>query len=257
MATVFEPSMSTSRQTIVPSGPSMADQLPSIDFGFDALRERMARFTVRFDSFIEQGRKRVLEERNQFRINVAELQEDERMRKRDIEIVQLKSNSLQQTMAKERQEKQEMEASIAVLASQRDRQEAERDALARQVADTQRAIDAKLTAQQARARQREAQARFNVPELDFWVTNLCLSMEGAGNDDRLRFVYTHIDDQDWAHEAWFELDTAQRDYAVRHCRPKLDREKVSRLLERVNESRELVVLLKGMRELFMEAVKSG
>lgn len=261
----------------------MADQLPSIEFGFDALRERMTRFTARFDSFIEQGRKRVLEERNQFRMNVAELQgkradgvtgvrvrkekeqkialtmsaEDERMRKRDIEIVQLKSNSLQQTMAKERQEKQEMEASIAALASQRDRQEAERDALARQVADTQRAIDAKLAAQQARARQREAQARFNVPELDFWVTNLCLSMEGAGNDDRLRFVYTHIDDQNWAREAWFELDTAQRDYAVRHCRPKLEREKVDRLLERVNESRELVVLLKGMRELFMEAIKSG
>ena len=52
----------------------MADQLPSIDFGFDALRERMSRFTVRFDGFIEQGRKRVLEERNQFRMNVAELQ---------------------------------------------------------------------------------------------------------------------------------------------------------------------------------------
>jgi len=34
----------------------------------------MARFTARFDDFIEQGRKRVLEERNQFRMNVAELQ---------------------------------------------------------------------------------------------------------------------------------------------------------------------------------------
>jgi len=34
----------------------------------------MARFTARFDDFIEKGRKRVLEERNQFRMNVAELQ---------------------------------------------------------------------------------------------------------------------------------------------------------------------------------------
>ena len=54
--------------------PSMADSLPSIDFGFEDLRDRMARFTVRFDEFIEKGRKRVLEERNQFRINLAELQ---------------------------------------------------------------------------------------------------------------------------------------------------------------------------------------
>lgn len=53
--------------------PSMADSLPSVDFGFEDLRDRMARFTVRFDEFIEKGRKRVLEERNQFRINLAEL----------------------------------------------------------------------------------------------------------------------------------------------------------------------------------------
>ena len=52
----------------------MADSLPNINFGFDELRERMAKFTDRFDDFIARGRKRVLEERNQFRINVAELQ---------------------------------------------------------------------------------------------------------------------------------------------------------------------------------------
>lgn len=51
----------------------MADQLPSINFGFDDLRNRMNQFTTRFDAFIEQGRRRVLEERNQFRVNVAEM----------------------------------------------------------------------------------------------------------------------------------------------------------------------------------------
>lgn len=52
----------------------MADTLPSINFGFEDLRQRMASFSDRFDAFIAEGRKRVLEERNQFRINVAELQ---------------------------------------------------------------------------------------------------------------------------------------------------------------------------------------
>jgi kinetochore protein Spc25 len=51
----------------------MADSLPSINLGFDELRDRMAKFTMKFDDFIEQGRKRVLEERNQFRMNVTEL----------------------------------------------------------------------------------------------------------------------------------------------------------------------------------------
>lgn len=75
MGTMFEPALSIS--TIRPplsfaDAPLMADSLPNIDFGFDELRERMARFTERFDDFIVKGRKRVLEERNQFRINVAE-----------------------------------------------------------------------------------------------------------------------------------------------------------------------------------------
>ena len=34
----------------------------------------MTAFTHRFDEFIERGRKRVLEERNAFRMNVAELE---------------------------------------------------------------------------------------------------------------------------------------------------------------------------------------
>jgi kinetochore protein Spc25 len=76
MGTVFEPSLSTSAMRPPLSSadaPSMADSLPSINFGFEDLRDRMAKFTAKFDNFIEQGRKRVLEERNQFRMNIAEL----------------------------------------------------------------------------------------------------------------------------------------------------------------------------------------
>lgn len=57
----------------MPVETSVIDTLPSVNFGFDDLRDRMAKFTAKFDYFIEQGRKRVLEERNQFRMNVAEL----------------------------------------------------------------------------------------------------------------------------------------------------------------------------------------
>lgn len=80
MATIFEPSMSTSMSTSImrppltsADAPSMVDTLPTINFGFDELRDRMAKFTAKFDTFIEQGRKRVLEERNQFRMNIVEL----------------------------------------------------------------------------------------------------------------------------------------------------------------------------------------
>jgi kinetochore protein Spc25, fungi type len=48
-------------------------QLPAVDFNFDELRRRMADFTTKFDAFIERGRKRVLEERNEFRARLGEL----------------------------------------------------------------------------------------------------------------------------------------------------------------------------------------
>jgi kinetochore protein Spc25 len=178
------------------------------------------------------------------------------MKRKDIEILQLKTSTQQQTMAKEAAEVQEMEASVASLAEQRDRQQARRDALETTMAETQREIDARLAAQREHARKLEAQARFNIPELDFWVTNLCLRIEGAGHEDRLKFVYTHVDERNWEREAWFELSTSARDYDIRHCRPKLEKEKVDRVLERVNETRELAVLLKGMRELFVDAMKA-
>ncbi|KAL2888875.1 chromosome segregation protein [Ceratocystis lukuohia] len=251
----FDPSAST-RSLLPPAAPSIVETLPNANFGFDNLRDRMTRFTSKFDGYIEQGRKKVLEERNQFRMNIAELQEDERMKRKDIEIIQLKTSSLQQSIAKEDAETREMHDAIASLEAQRDRHLTTRDMLKKQIEQTQREIDARLAAQRAHAAQLESQARFNVPELDFWTSTLGLKIEGAGKDDRLKFIYSHVDERDWEREAWFELSTASRDYDVKHCRPKLEKEKVEKVLDRVNETRDLVVLLKGMRELFVEAYKN-
>ncbi|CAP70835.1 uncharacterized protein PODANS_3_8940 [Podospora anserina S mat+] len=256
----FDPSLSTTTRPSPLPPPStttnLADSLPQINFDFDSLRDRMSKFTLKFDSFIESGRKRVLSERNQFRLNVAELQEDHRMKKKDIEILQLKTSSYQQTIAKEAAETREMQQAIASLTAQRDRQLAQRDSLRQQIEAAQREIEERLQKQREHQKKLEAQARYNVPELDFWVTNLCLRIEGAGKEDRLKFVYTHVDEKDWEREAWFELAMGGREYDVKHCRPKLEKDKVERVLDRVNETRELVGLLKGMRELFVEAMKS-
>lgn len=56
------------------TGIRVAEALPSIDFGYDELRDRMTAFTARFDEFIARGRKRVLDQRNDFRMSTAELQ---------------------------------------------------------------------------------------------------------------------------------------------------------------------------------------
>ena len=38
-------------------------------------------------------------------------------------------------------------------------------------------------------------------------------------------------------------------------KPKLEQERIEKVVERLNETRDLAVLLKGMRELFVEAMK--
>ncbi|KAF2261343.1 hypothetical protein CC78DRAFT_500208 [Lojkania enalia] len=254
--TTFEPSLSTSMMRASSHDvPSMADQLPSINFGFDDLRNRMNAFTARFDDFIEKGRKRVLEERNQFRINIAEVQEDQRMKKRDIEILQLKQTQHSQTLAKESAETAEMHSAISTLTTQRDERLAHRDILKSQIAEVQKAISARREAQLKHRRYLDGQSRYNEPELEFWETYLGLRIEGLGQVDRLKFVYTNVCEREWEREAWFELDTSEREYKVLEVRPKVEREEVERVLERLNETRDLAKFLKGMRELFVEALK--
>ena len=177
------------------------------------------------------------------------------MKKKDIEILQIKTNTHQQTLAKETAETNEMHTAINALTAQRDHHLATRDTLRSQIASTQALIDAKLSQQRAYTMNLSAQTRHDVPELDFWTSNLGLRIEGAGKNDRLKFVFTHIDERDWSREAWFELNTERRDYEILACRPKLEQERVERVVERLNETRELAVLLKGMRELFTEVMK--
>ncbi len=278
MASESSLSASTTRAPLSSTHPpSMADSLPSINFGFDELRDRMARFTARFDDFIEKGRKRVLEERNQFRMNVAELQgtyiytlsslplqlnnqddrlEDQRMKQKDMEILSLKSATHAQTLQKEAQESAEMEAAIASITSQHDARASHCDRLRTQIEETQKMIKQRTDAQRKHAEQIDAQARFNLPELDFWQSYLCLRIEGAGVEDRLNFVYTHVDERDWEREAWFELGMGSREYEVLRCQPKLEPAVVQPVVERLNESRNIGVFLKEMRELFAGAMKS-
>lgn len=66
------PSATPGLHTALHSNSTMATTLPHVNFGFDELKDRMARFTVNFDEFVEKSRNRILEERNEFAKNVVE-----------------------------------------------------------------------------------------------------------------------------------------------------------------------------------------
>ena len=177
------------------------------------------------------------------------------MKQRDIEIVAQQKVSHENSMAREASETAEMHAAISSITDQRDERMAERDRVKNDINNTQKLIAQRLDAQRQHAARLDAQARFNTPELDFWVDYLCMRIEGAGQVDRLKFVFTHIDERDWEKEAWFELCTEKRDYEIKGCRPRLEGDRWEACLERLNENRDLAMFLKGMRELFVEALK--
>jgi kinetochore protein Spc25 len=177
------------------------------------------------------------------------------MKKKDIEILNLKSASHAQSLQKEAQETSEMHAAISAISAQRDDRAAARDRLRQQIAETQKLIAQRQEAQRKHAEHLDSQARFNVPELDFWQDYLCLQIEGAGKADHLKFVFTHLDDRNWEREAWVELSVGKREYEVLHVRPKLKAEQVEKAIDKLNETRSLGLFLKMLRDNFVEAMK--
>lgn len=83
-----------------------------------------------------------------------------------------------------------------------------------------------------------------------------MRIEGSEDADKLRFTYTHVDERDWDKECSFDLDMAGRQYTVLSTEPRLENDAVDAVLERLIETRDLSAFLKGMRCLFVDAIRS-
>ena len=177
------------------------------------------------------------------------------MKDRSIEILSSKQTAHAQTVVKEQAESRDMLAAIENISLQRDQRTEARDRLRAEMASTQKLIGQRLEVQRQYAAKMDAQARYNLPELDFWVDYLCMRIEGVGRADELQFVFTHVDPQDWEREASFELHMGGHEYRVERCRPKIERERLAVVVEGVNDSRDVAVFLKRMRGLFGEVMK--
>ena len=167
----------------------------------------------------------------------------------------MKAQSHATQLSKESVEKAEMHAHISSLSTHRDTLSAQNSTLHSELKSLQSTLTARKEAQAKHARYLSSQSRHNIPELGFWEDYLCMRIEGAGVEDRLRFVFSHVIEKDWEREGWFELDTSSRDYRVTKTVPKLDEAEVDGLVEAMNESRELGPFFKGMRESFVKALK--
>lgn len=177
------------------------------------------------------------------------------MKHKDLEILAQKSSHHAASLSAQEAETAEMQSAIAAITQQRDSHAQHRDRLKSGIASVNKQIAARRSAQHAHAKELDVQSQLNVPELDFWETYLGLRIEGAGQVDRLKFVFSNLDERDWEKEAWFELDTERREYRVIGCRPKVEEGEVEACVGRLNESRDLGAFLRGMREVFVRGIK--
>ena len=177
------------------------------------------------------------------------------MKAKDIEILAQKSSQHAASLSAQAAETAEMESAIAAITHQRDAHAQHRERLRSEIASYNKQIAQRRAAQAQHAKELAEHSKLNVPEMDFWETYLGLRIEGAGQVDRLKFVFPHVDERDWEREAWFELDTERRDYRVVSCRPKVEEGEVEACVDRLNESRDLKIFLRSMREAFVKGMK--
>lgn len=178
------------------------------------------------------------------------------MKRKDIEILNLKSATQAQNLVKEAQEAAEMHAAIASISTQLDDRQQQRTRLGSQIESVKRLIQKRQDAQAEHARQLDGQSRLNEPELDFWQDYLGLSIDGVGQADHIKFTFSLLLENSWETESFLVMSMATREYRVLQSKPKLEETAVQQAVDKLNLHRELGPFLQDVRHLLIAAANS-
>ncbi|KAF3936375.1 hypothetical protein ABW19_dt0200417 [Dactylella cylindrospora] len=235
--------------------PNIAAQLPSVNFGFEELKERMNKFTMAFDEFVEKRREKALEDRTNFARDLADIKENQKTVKKNIEHYEQEEIKIAANTEKEIQETADLENEIATIKSQKSHRQAENETLNSQIREQSAAISKKRAKLLEEKQALASQANQNQPELAFWEDYLGLRIEGAGRLDHVRFIFTCLDEKDMDREFEIVVSVESRDYEIIGARPKLDDATKGRCLDILNETRSIAKFLKAVREEFKKIVR--
>lgn len=235
----------------------MEGGLDSLTANFSELRERMQSFQVKFDGYIEQGRARVLQERNDFARNIAGERERQKELTKQIEEVARKQQETAAAVEKEREEADENERAIRELEQRKGNMQTYHSELDEQIQQLRRGLQQKSAAQ---AKERNAvimQRAKGGPELSFWQENLCMTIDGFGVKDEIGFTFSHLLQENEEKKFRIVLDLASREYKVISTQPKLPTEALDEALNRLNGTRNLTLFLQEVRALFKKTGARG
>ena len=254
----------------------------------------MAAFTAKFDAFIEKGRKRVLEERNEFRARLGELNgmsdlctirrktgavtnthvkptEEQKSSATQIATLQSSLSTQAQILSRESSEKSDIQHQIAQLESHHSTQLSARDRLRTAIGNARRQIDGKVQAQRDYGEKYDQQASLNGPELNFWEHYLGCRIEGSGEENKVKITFVFQAPKGSAggagvggvagsmeREAVFDLQIPEASagaWEVSYTKPRLESNRVRAVVDKMNETKDIATLLKGMRGLFADEMR--
>ena len=198
--------------------------------------------------------------------------EDQKSTTTQITTMQSSLATHNQVLSRESSEKSDMQAQIGKLESHHSTQLSARDRLRTAIANTRRQIDSKVQAQKEYGEKVDKQSALNGPELNFWEHYLGCRIDGSGEENKVKVTYVFQPPKGGIkngagvggladvpeREAVFDLqipDSTTGEFTITYTKPRLETVRVQRVVEKLNETKEIATLLKGMRALFVEEVK--
>jgi kinetochore protein Spc25, fungi type len=227
-----------------------APPIPTFEFKFDEILTRMGDYQSQFDSYISQSRKLLIEKKQQFQRAYRENEQQIELLKVEIESYNNLALQNAENKAIALDELEESKNAIINYTAKRDQMTESFNSLQAEIGHIRQEVQKKHD-QLAKEKQGiESQIATDQPEVQMWESTLGLRIEGVNRDDFIKFVFSLIDPSDEAREYSIVLDLRDYLYRIAECIPPLPQAEADRALQQLNDTRELKLFLKTIRNSF-------
>ncbi|KAF9570201.1 kinetochore-associated Ndc80 complex subunit spc25 [Mortierella alpina] len=231
---------------------ALTSLLPLPQFDSDEMHAHAAAFTNEFNSYAQKTKAKITESSEQWDREIAELQEHDRALRKDLKVATLQEAALAKALSREKEEAGNMSKTIQQLGARREEMRQMQASLESQVSLLRKEVKARREAKFAQKKALDEQILKNKPEVSCYESVLAMRIVGV-QEDRIGFVFTRINEQDWDQEFAMTIDVSQYDYSVSECVPSLP--ELPSLVRYLNDTRDLYGFLKRVRKGFKDLCK--
>ncbi|KAI9334835.1 chromosome segregation protein Spc25-domain-containing protein [Zopfochytrium polystomum] len=241
----------TTTPTPTPTDASLVAAFDAAAASFDALSADCLQFNGALDAWAA-ARKRAM--RDAAGKHVADLQT---CRDRyvicsgEIKACKAKFAQAEKVVEAERREEADMESVVESLSEKRALKERDRAELEEKVKSLEEEVRSRRAKLEQTIRKREEEAARSVPEMLLYEEKLAMKIVGL-KVGVLRFVFTHINKNNWNEEFAFVVDVSggSKTYQIIECTPRLPT--LDSLVKFLNDTRDFFRFLKEIRKEFVE-----